>query len=51
VNHHAAPGVASNSTQSVVFHPAENRLHAQTAILHLLLGSSETYLPTRSAYV
>jgi ornithine carbamoyltransferase len=38
-----------DSPQSVVFEQAENRLHAQKAILYLLLGGGER-LPARSAH-
>jgi len=40
-----------DSKQSVVFDQAENRLHVQKAILHLLLGGGGSYLRARSAYV
>ncbi len=39
-----------DSAQSVVFEQAENRLHVQKAILHLLLGGDDR-LPARSAHV
>ena len=38
------------SPQSIVFDQAENRLHAQKAILLTLLGGSPFRLPTRSAH-
>ena len=38
-----------DSAQSVVFEQAENRLHVQKAILHLLLGGGDR-LPARSAH-
>lgn len=38
-----------DSEQSVVFDQAENRLHVQKAILHLLLGGGDR-LPARSAH-
>jgi ornithine carbamoyltransferase len=38
-----------DSPQSVVFEQAENRLHAQKAILYLLLGAGDR-LPARSAH-
>jgi ornithine carbamoyltransferase len=38
-----------DSEQSVIFEQAENRLHAQKAILYLLLGGSDR-LPARSAH-
>ena len=38
-----------DSPQSVVFEQAENRLHAQKAILYLLLGGGDR-LPARSAH-
>jgi ornithine carbamoyltransferase len=38
-----------DSSQSVVFDQAENRLHAQKAILYLLMGGSDR-LPARSAH-
>jgi len=38
-----------DSEQSVIFEQAENRLHAQKAILYLLLGGGDR-LPTRSAH-
>jgi ornithine carbamoyltransferase len=38
-----------DSPQSVVFEQAENRLHAQKAILYLLLGGGDR-LPSRSAH-
>jgi ornithine carbamoyltransferase len=38
-----------DSPQSVIFEQAENRLHAQKAILYLLLGGGDR-LPARSAY-
>lgn len=39
-----------DSEQSVIFEQAENRLHVQKAVLHLLLASG-TRLPVRSAHV
>jgi ornithine carbamoyltransferase len=39
-----------DSQQSVIFEQAENRLHVQKAILHLLLGGGDR-LPARSAHV
>jgi ornithine carbamoyltransferase len=38
-----------DSEQSVIFEQAENRLHAQKAILYLLLGGGDR-LPARSAH-
>ena len=39
-----------DSERSVVFDQAESRLHVQKAILHLLLGSGNHRLPSRSAH-
>jgi ornithine carbamoyltransferase len=39
-----------DSERSVVFDQAENRLHVQKAILHLLLGGAGKRRPARSAY-
>jgi ornithine carbamoyltransferase len=39
-----------DSQQSVIFEQAENRLHAQKAILYMLLGGGDR-LPARSAHV
>jgi ornithine carbamoyltransferase len=40
-----------DSERSVVFDQAENRLHVQKAILHLLLRGGKTRMPARSAHV
>jgi ornithine carbamoyltransferase len=39
-----------DSTRSVVFDQAESRLHAQKAILTLLLGGGKSRMPVRSAH-
>ena len=39
-----------DSERSVVFEQAENRLHVQKAILHLLLNGAASPLPARSAH-
>jgi len=40
-----------DSERSVVFDQAENRLHVQKAILHLLLRGGKNRMPARSAHV
>ena len=40
-----------DSVNSVVFDQAENRLHVQKAILHLLLRGGKNRMPARSAHV
>jgi ornithine carbamoyltransferase len=41
-----------DSERSVVFDQAENRLHVQKAILHLLLrGGGKNRMPARSVHV
>jgi ornithine carbamoyltransferase len=40
-----------DSTRSVIFDQAENRLHVQKAILMLLLGGKPGRIPVRSSHV